>query len=63
MAFSPDRRQAIIWSNAGILLIRPLGTNFSENLIEILAFSFNNMRFVWKRRLQNGGHFVSVSMC
>ena len=21
--FSPDRRQAIIWSNAGILLIRP----------------------------------------
>ena len=23
---SPDRRQAIIWTNAGVLLIRPLGT-------------------------------------
>ena len=27
---SPARRQAIIWTYAGILLIRPLGTNFSE---------------------------------
>ena len=27
---SPSRRQAIIWTNAGILLIRPLGTNFNE---------------------------------
>ena len=27
---SPERRQAIIWTNAGILLIGPLGTNFSE---------------------------------
>ena len=27
---SPDRRQAIIWTNAGILLIRSLGINFSE---------------------------------
>ena len=41
---SPDRRQAIIWTNAGILLIRPLGTNFSEILIEILKFSFKKMR-------------------
>ena len=41
---SPDRRQAIVWTNAGILLIGPLGTNFSEILIEILAFSFKNMR-------------------
>ena len=32
---SPCRRQAIIWTNAGILLIRPLGTNFTEILIEI----------------------------
>ena len=41
---SPDRRQAIIWTNAGILLICPLGTNFSEILIEILTFSFKKMR-------------------
>ena len=27
---SPGRRQAIIWNNAGLLLIEPLGTNFSE---------------------------------
>ena len=41
---SPGRRQAIIWTNAGILFIGPLGTNFSENLIEILPFSFTKMR-------------------
>ena len=41
---SPGRRQAIIWTNAEILLIGPLGTNFSENSIEILTFSFKKMR-------------------
>ena len=40
---SPDRRQAIIRTNAGILLIGPLGINFSEILIEILTFSFKKM--------------------
>ena len=35
IGLSPGRRQAIIWTNAGILLIEPLGTNFSEILIEI----------------------------
>ena len=40
---SPDRRQAIIWTNAGILLIGPLGTNFSEILAEIITFSFKQM--------------------
>ena len=29
----PCRHQAIIWNNAGILSIRPLGTNFSKILI------------------------------
>ena len=41
---SPDRRQAIIWTNAELLLIGPLRTNFSEILIEILTFSFKKMR-------------------
>ena len=41
----PGRRQAIIWTNAGILLIGPLGANFNEILIEILTFSFKKMRF------------------
>ena len=40
---SPYRRQTIIWTNAGLLLIGPLGTNFSEILIEILTFSFKKM--------------------
>ena len=43
---SPGRRQAIIWTNYGILLIRPLGTNFSENSIEILTFSFKKTRLI-----------------
>ena len=37
---SPGRRQAIIWTNAGILLIGPLRTNFNEILIVIQTFSF-----------------------
>ena len=40
---SPGRRQAIISTNAGILLIEPLGTNFSEILSEIQTFSFKKM--------------------
>ena len=42
---SPGRRQAIIWTNAGILLIWPLGTNFREILIEIDIFSCKKMHF------------------
>ena len=33
---SPGRYQAIVWTNARILLIEPLRTNFSKILIEIL---------------------------
>ena len=36
---SPGRRQAIIWTNAGILSIGSLGTNFNEILITISTFS------------------------
>ena len=39
----PGRRQAIIWTSAGILSIGPLGTNFSEILIRIQTFSFKEM--------------------
>ena len=41
---SPGRRQVIIWTNNGILLIWPLKTNFSEILGEIHTFSFEKMR-------------------
>ena len=40
---SPGRRQTIIWTNAGMLSIGSLGTNFSEILIEIQIFSFKKM--------------------
>ena len=42
---SPGWCQANIWTNAGILLIGPLGTHFSEILIEIYTFSFKKMHF------------------
>ena len=40
---SPGRHRAIIWTNAGILLTGPLGTNFIEILIGIQTFSFKKM--------------------
>ena len=40
---SPDRRQAITWTNVVIFLIGSLGTNFSEMSIEIHAFSFTKI--------------------
>ena len=40
---SPGQCQAIIWTNAGILLIEPLGTNYNEILIKIHTFSFKKM--------------------
>ena len=43
---SPGRRQAIIWTNAGLLLIGPLGTYFSEILIQIQQFSLKKID--WK---------------
>ena len=43
------RRQAIIWTNAGILLIRPLGTNFCETIFII----FHSRKCIWKCYLKN----------
>ena len=48
---APIRYQAIIWTNAGMLLNGLLATNFSEILIEICAFLFQENAFedvVWK---------------
>ena len=39
----PSRRQAIFWTNGGILLMRNLGTDFSEILSEIYTFSFKKI--------------------
>ena len=40
---SPGRWQAIIWTNAGIMLIGTSGTNFSEMLIKIQTFSLKKI--------------------
>ena len=58
----PDQRQAIIWTDAGILLIWPLGTNFSEILTGIPTFSFTKMHL----KMSSGKcqpYFFSASMC
>ena len=39
----PVQHQAITWTNAGLLLIGPLGTNFSEIQIKMQLFSFTKM--------------------
>ena len=46
---SPGRRQAIIWTNAGILLNRTLRTNFSEILSEIHTFSVKMSSAKWRQ--------------
>ena len=40
---APGRRKAITWTNVGILLIGPLGTNFSVMLSKIHTFPFKKM--------------------
>ena len=58
---SPGRRPAIIWTIAGILLIGPLETNFSEILIGIQTFSFKKIHL--KMSSAKWRPFVSASMC
>ena len=40
---SPRPWHAIIWTNAGILIIRPVGTKFIEHLVEMHTFSFKKI--------------------
>ena len=56
---SPGRRQAVIWTSAG--LIGTLGTNYSEILIEIHTFSFKNM--LLKMLSGKWRPFCLASMC
>ena len=57
----PDWHQAIIWTNTGILLIGPLGTKFSEILIEIHIFWLKDMHL--KKSSVKWQPFVSASVC
>ena len=45
IGLSPGRRQAITWTNVGILWMRLLGINCSKIFIEINTFSFKKMHF------------------
>ena len=58
---SPGRHQANVCTNAGMLLIGPLGVDFSEILTEINIFSFGKMHLRMSSR--GGGRFVSATMC
>ena len=67
---SPGRHQAIIWTNAGILLIWPLERNFSENSIESNIFIHKNaiesvvceMAFILSRPQCVNHEFAAYSM-
>ena len=54
---SPGRRQAIIWTNAGLLLIGPLRTNLSEILVKTETFSFR------KVHLKMSGKWQPFCLC
>ena len=56
----PGRRQAIIWTNAEILLIWTRGTNFCEIVSKIRPFSLK--KCIWKHCLRNHGNFVLASI-
>ena len=51
----PGRHQAIIWTSTGILwnLVKKLQWNLNQNL---------NI-FIQENLFENGGHFVSASIC
>ena len=58
---SPGLRQGIIWTNAEILLIGFLGTNFND--IQSQFIYFHSGKSISKCRLENGGQFVWASLC
>ena len=58
---SPVGRQAIIWTNAVLLSIGPLGT-ISIKLYSKFKY-FHSRKCISKCRLENVGHFVSAWMC
>ena len=57
----PARRPAITWTNARILFIGLLGTNFSEILIRIQTFSFMKMHL--KMSSAKWRPFCSAPIC
>ena len=56
---SSIRRQAIIITNARLVLIEPLGQS-SEILLKIKKM--HSRKYIWNNHLWNGGHFVQGEM-
>ena len=59
---SPGRRQAIIWTNAGILLVAPPGINNIQRNYIIAINTFSLKKFIYKYRLENVG-YLSRPQC
>ena len=58
----PGQCQALIWTNAGILIIGPLGTNFCEILIKIHTSPFKKMYLkMWSAECQPSCLSLNVS--
>ena len=55
----PGRRETIVWTNDGILLIAPLETNFRVILIEVYTFLLIKMHS--EILSTNRGHVVQAS--
>ena len=54
---APNMLQAITWANAGLFLISSAWNDIKSNDIN----NVHARKLIWKCRLQNGGHLVSVS--
>ena len=54
------QRQAIIWTKAGILLIEPSATNFSEILIKFKHF--HSRKCIWRCCHWNGNVWTSIKI-
>ena len=57
---SPGRRQALTWTNCGILLIGPLETNLKKIVIEINTFSFKKLHLNHKLKKTTWGMLSSL---
>ena len=60
---SPDRRQAIVWTNTGMILIEAKSWEQIPVKFETKYRDFHTRKLIWNCRLRNGGHFVPASMC
>ena len=56
---APVRRQVIIWTRAGILLIGSMKTNFSDFYLSIFI-QYPYRKNIWKCLLRNDRHFASA---